>query len=453
MAQNQFGSKVGLVAATLGSAVGLGNVWRFPAEAQANGGAAFLLLYIVCVLVLGVPVMLAEMSLGRAGRSDAVGVFRRLSPGKPWWLTGAVAITASYLILGFYLVVEGWTLEYLVHSVTGALYQGIGDTVSQADGAFAARMNEYICTDISPLVFTVIVLAVNFVVLLGGIQKGIERISNVLMPLLFIMLTVLCCMTLSLPGASEGLEWFLAPDFSKITAMTVINALGQALFSLSLGMGILITYASYYPDDTKLTPTAMIVALMSLVVALLMGCVIFPAVSTFNLAGHSLRGATLVFQTLPEVFNYLPGTIFWSIIFFTLLFVAALTSTISMLEVAVAFLCDRFGFGRVKALVITVLPLLVLGALSSLSFGSLADFKIMGLTFFDFLDSFTTNVLLPVGSLAVCIYVGWFAPQGLLSGQLTNGGTLKSRFLGAVRFSIRYIAPVAIAAIMIFSFL
>ena len=455
--KSQFGSKIGLIAATVGSAIGLGNVWRFPAETQANGGAAFLLLYIACVFILGVPVMLAEFSLGRGGRSDAVGVFQKLSPGKAWWIIGAVAILASYLILCYYMVVAGWTAEYLWQSITGNLYE-TGTSLEQsgdieaADAAFAARMNNYICSDVSPLIFTYAVIAVNIIVLLGGVQKGIERLSNIMMPLLFVLLLALCCVTLSLPGAGAGLKFFLSPDFSKINAGTVINALGQTFFSLSLGMGILITYASYYPADTRLTRTSVIVSLMSLLVAVMMGCIIFPAVTTFGLDRHPLEGATLVFVTLPEVFAQLPATQLWSIVFFLLLFVAALTSTVSIAEVSIAFMQDRFKMSRVKSCMIVMLPLFVLSSLCSLSFGSLSGVKIFDMSIFDSLDAFTTNVLLPMVSMGVCVYVGWFAPKSLLKSQITNAGTIKSRITSIVLVIIRYLAPVLIAAIMISKF-
>lgn len=455
--KSQFGSKIGLIAATVGSAIGLGNVWRFPAETQANGGAAFLLLYIACVFILGVPVMLAEFSLGRGGRSDAVGVFRSLSPGKAWWIVGAFAILASYLILSYYMVVAGWTAEYLWQSLTGNLYETgaaleQSGEISAADALFADKMNQYICNDISPLIFTFAVILINIVVLLGGVQKGIERLSNIMMPLLFVLLLALCAVTLSLPGAGAGLSFFLTPDFSKIDASTVINALGQTFFSLSLGMGILITYSSYYPSDTRLTRTSVIVSLMSLLVAVMMGCIIFPAVTTFGLDRHPLEGATLVFVTLPEVFARMPATNLWSVVFFLLLFVAALTSTVSIAEVSIAFMQDRFKMSRVKSCLVVMLPLFVLSALCSLSFGSLGDIKIMGMTIFDSLDVFTTNVLLPLVSMGVCIYVGWFAPKGLLRSELTNNGAYRSRVTAAVLFIIRYAAPVLIASIMISKF-
>lgn len=450
----QFGTKIGLIAATVGSAIGLGNVWRFPAETQANGGAAFLLLYIVCVLCLGIPVMLAEFSLGRGGRSDAVGVFRKLSPGKPWWLVGAVAVLASYLIASYYMVVAGWTLEYLWHSAAGGLYEAV-DTASGESlrNAFAVKMDQYVCDDVNPLIFTVLMIAINAGVLLGGVQKGIEKLSNILMPLLFVILLAICYVTLTLPDAGEGVRYFLEPDFGRITPRVVVNALGQAFFSLSLGMGILITYASYYPADTNLTRTSVIVSLLSLLVAVLMGLIIFPAVKSFGLDNESLEGATLVFVTLPEVFAQLSWPRLWSSLFFLLLFVAALTSTVSITEVTVAMLEDRLGMRRRTAVLTAMAPLLLLSSLCSLSFGSLSSAKLFGLTIFNLLDTFTTDILLPVGSIAVCIYMGWFAPKGLLADELSNHGSRRSRWTAPVLFIIRYLAPVMIGLILVFNYI
>lgn len=452
--KSQFATKIGLVAATVGSAIGLGNVWRFPAETQANGGAAFLLVYILCVLCLGIPVMLAEFSLGRGGQSDAVGAFRALSPGKAWWLVGAVAVLASYLILCYYMVVAGWTLEYLFESITGNLYEDVSAASGEGlRNVFAARMDKYVCNDIRPLIFTVLMIGVNIAVLLGGVQKGIEKLSNVLMPVLFVILLGMCCVTLTLPDASSGVRFFLEPDFSKITPRVLVDGLGQAFFSLSLGMGILITYASYYPASTKLGRTSVIVAFLSLLVAVLMGLIIFPAVKSFGLDKESLEGATLVFVTLPEVFANLPWPRLWSSLFFVLLLVAALTSTVSIAEVSVAMLQDRLKLSRRRATLTVMLPLQLFSAACSLSFGSLADFKIFGLTIFDLLDTFTTDILLPLGSIAVCVYMGWFAPKGLLADELSNKGALRSRWTAPVLFVIRYVAPILIASILVFNYI
>ncbi len=448
----QFGSKVGLIAATVGSAVGLGNVWRFPAETQANGGAAFLLLYIACVFILGIPVMLAEFSLGRGKRSDAAGVFRLLAPGKKWWLTGAVAILASYLILSFYMVVAGWTLEYMWQSITGNLFSPVAGApdgaVAAMDYQFNCKMQEYIVQDVKPLVMTYIMLGVNLGILLLGVQKGIEKMSNILMPVLFVLLLVFACVAMTFPKADEGLMFFLKPDFSKITPAVAVNALGQAFFSLSLGMGILITYSSYFPKDTKLTRTAVTVSLLDLLVAVMMGFVIFPAVKSFGLDDGGLEGATLVFVTLPEVFVQMPGTQLWSILFFLLLLVAALTSTISLAEVSIAFLQDRFRLKRTAACFTVILPLFLLSTVCSLSQGLLSWVRIAGMNIFDFLDNFATNFLLPSVAIFTCIYMGWFAPDGYFYNEITNGGRVSVRWYRPVKFIVRYVAPVLIAVIL-----
>ncbi len=445
-----FKTKIGLIAATVGSAVGLGSVWRFPSEVQANGGAAFLLTYIVCVLILGIPVMLAEFSLGRAGRSDAVGSFRRLAVGKKWWLAGALAILTSYLILCYYMVVAGWTFEYMWESITGNLYTGIGhDNNSQI---FSSRMSDYITDDLNPLIFTYIVIIINIAILLFGVQKGIERLSNILMPLLFVLLLGFCFVSLSLPKATEGLEFFLKPDFSAITPSVIIRALGQAFFSLSLGMGVLITYGSYFPKDTRLIKTSISVSTSVLFVAVMMGVIIFPAVVSFGLQDATLNGPTLVFVTLPEVFAQLPMSQFWSAMFFLFLTVAAITSTISIAEVSIAFMQDFCKMSRKAACYTILLPLFLFSTICSLSQGSLSQVTIMGLTFFDFLDYLTANIMLPIGSILLCIYIGWFAPKHLFKNELTNHGDFGSVSYRYINFTIKYIAPILVSGILIYSF-
>lgn len=442
----QFASKIGMIAATVGSAVGLGNIWRFPAEVQANGGAAFLFVYIICVLILGIPVMLSEFSLGRAGRSDAVGAFRRLGAGRPWYVVGGLAILASYLILCFYMVVSGWTLEYLIQSISGGLFEAVdGETPASH---YAMKMEQFITEPIAPLLNTYLMICINICVLLAGVRKGIERMSNIMMPLLFCILLIFIVVSLSLPKAAEGLRYFLSPDFSVINGKVIINALGQAFFSLSLGMGILVTYSSYFPKNANLTRTAVSVSLLDLLVALMMGFIIFPAVMSFNLTGEGLRGATLVFVTLPEVFEQMAMTQFWAILFFLLLTVAALTSTISIAEVSVAFISDRFNIKRWKACLIVLLPLFILSAVCSLSLGPLNYIRIAGYDIFDFLDNMATNIMLPIVSILLCVYVGWFAPKGMLENQLTNNGSMKSRLYKPVLFIIRFIAPLLIAFVL-----
>lgn len=452
----KFGSRVGLIAATVGSAVGLGNVWRFPAEAQSNGGAAFLLLYIICVLLLGIPVMLAEFSLGRGTHSDAIGAFRKLSPGRKWWITGALATLASYLILSFYMVVAGWTLEYFWQSLTGQLYSLVPGTENSSDpmaASFHARMGEYITGSWRPLIVTYVMIALNLFILMKGVQKGIEKMSNIMMPLLFVLLLGFACVAMTFPKAIDGLAFFLNPDFSKITPSVMINALGQSFFSLSLGMGILITYSGYYPKDTNLLGTSMTVSFLDMLVALLMGFIIFPAVMSFGLADEGLEGATLVFVTLPEVFAQLPMTRLWSSLFFLLLMVAALTSTISLAEVSIAFMQDHFGMKRLKACVWVMLPLTVLSTVCSLSQGVLSDVKLFGMNIFDFLDNTATNIMLPVAAIFTCIFVGWAVPKSFIRNELTNNGSIGGRWVPVVLFIVRYAAPVLIAFILIAHFL
>lgn len=450
----KFGSRIGLVAATVGSAVGLGNVWRFPAEVQSNGGAAFLLVYIVCVLILGIPVMLSEFALGRAGQSDAVGVFKKFAPKSGWWIAGALSIVASYIILTFYLVVAGWTFEYFIESITGSLYASTeGASDRMLEGVFHARMKEYVAGVSGPVVCTCIMIALNLGVLLLGVRKGIEKVSNILMPLLFVLLIVFAVVACSLPGSAEGIRFFLSPDFSKLTPQVVVSALGQAFFSLSLGMGILITYSAYYPHETKLGSTALTVSALDLLVAMLMGFIIFPAITSFGLAGADLQGATLVFVTLPEVFTNMGAPRLWSSLFFLLLFVAALTSTISGSEVVVAFIQDRFKRSRRTACLIVMLPLFLLSSVCALSFGPLRGIRIMSMSIFDFLNTISTNIMLPVVSILVCLFVGWFAPPTLFRDQLTNHGSIKMRLYPAVRFIVRFIAPALIAIVLISAFL
>lgn len=442
-----FTSKLGVIAATVGSAIGLGTVWRFPYEVQNNGGSIFLVTYLVCVLLMGIPVMLAEFSLGRGSGSDSVGAFRRLTPGKPWWIIGATAVLASYLILIYYMVVAGWTLEYLWMSITNQLYAGI-DTAPNRTAVFSSIMNESLSTGWRPAFWTSVMILLNILVLLRGVKKGIERMANTLMPLLFVILVVFCCVALSLPNAMEGVDFFLRPDFSKMNPQVLISAVGQAFFSLSLGMGILITYSSYYPKTTKLARTSVTVSGLVFLVAVLMGLIIFPAVKSFGITSDT-QGVTLIFVTLPEIFTQMPATQLWSILFFFLLVVAALTSTVSVAEVTIAFLAAKFRMHRKKACYVTLVPLFLLSSICAMSLGPLSHLQILGKTIFDALDYLTSNIMLPVVAIFVCIYVGHVLPKSFLRDEMTNHGTMRSAVMPAILFIIRYIAPLLIAAVLI----
>ncbi|MDE6017756.1 MAG: sodium-dependent transporter [Muribaculaceae bacterium] len=452
MANNsEFSSKIGLIAATVGSAVGLGNVWRFPAETQAHGGAAFLIVYVICVLLFGIPVMLGEFSIGRAGRSDAIDSYRKLSPGKPWWISGFLGILCSYLILTFYMVVSGWTLEYLYQSITGELFTPIPGVEEGSNLQFADRMQEYVAGVWPPMIWTWITIAICGIVLCMGVQKGIERASNILMPLLFLILVILLVNAMSLPKAAEGLEYFFNPDFSKITPKVCISALGQAFFSLSLGMGTLITYGSYFRKDTNLTRTAFTVSLLDMSVAILVGMIIFPGVMSFGLQGESFDGSALVFVTFPEIFNNMWCPPLWSSLFFILLSVAALTSSISIAEVSIAYFSGHFKMKRIPATCMVLLPLVLFSALSSLSNGVLSDWTIFGYTIFGACDALTANILMPLGALIMAVYLGWFAPKGLMEDQLTNSGTIRNRFAKPVMFLLKWVTPLLIIVIFVAS--
>lgn len=448
MANNsEFSSKIGIIAATVGSAVGLGNVWRFPAETQANGGAAFLIVYVICVILFGIPVMLGEFSIGRAGRSDAIGSYRNLSPGTAWWVSGLFGILGSYLILTFYTVVSGWTLEYLFQSLTGELFAPIEGVAEGSNTQFTDRMQDYVSSVWPPLIWTWITIFICGGILSMGVQKGIERASNIMMPLLFLILIILCITAMTLPKAGEGLKYFFSPDFSKITPDVCISALGQAFFSLSLGMGTLITYASYFKKDTNLTKTAFTVSILDMGVAILVGMIIFPGVMSFGLEGESFGGSALVFVTFPEIFNMMWCPQLWSTLFFILLTVAAITSSISIAEVSIAYFCGHFKMSRVGATCAVLLPLLVLSALSSLSNGVLSDWTIFGYTIFDACDALTANILMPLVALIMCVYLGWFAPKGLMKDQLTNHGEIRNPFANTVIFLLKWVTPIIIIVI------
>lgn len=448
-----FSSKFGLIAATVGSAVGLGNVWRFPSLAQENGGGAFLLVYICCIFILGIPVMLAEFSLGRAGRSDSVGSFKNLTPSNKWWIAGCFGLVASYLILAFYMVVAGWTIEYLWQSISGGLFEGFNSASSQ-NTFFADKMKSLILSGSEPIFWTFAMIVLNLVILLKGVKKGIEKISNILMPLLFVILLIFCAVSLSLPNASEGLKFFLTPDFDKINSQVIVAALGQAFFSLSLGMGILVTYSSYFPKTTKMVRTSVTVTFLDFMVSVLMGIIIFPAVISFGISGsENMAGMTLVFVTLPEIFAQMGGSQWWSALFFLLLGVAAITSTISIAEVSIAFVHDRFRISRKKACFIVLLPLFLFSTLCSVSLTGVEWLQIANLPLFDALDKFTANMVLPASALLICLYVGWVLPKNFLKDELTNYGTFRSPITPVILFLIKFVCPALIAIIFLANFI
>ena len=441
----KFATKLGVIATTVGSAVGLGNIWRFPYEAGMNGGGAFLMIYILCVLILGVPVMCAEFIIGRKSKSDTVDAFKKLIPGSRWYYIGYIGILASILILGYYMVISGWTLEYLFQAACNNL---TGKTAAE----FKAEQNAFIQNDFRPLLWIYIFLFINYIIISKGVQKGIEKMSNILMPILFIILIVFCIRSLTLPEANEGLKFFLHPDFSKITPQVIVRAMGQAFFSLSLGMGILITYSSYFNNKTHLIKTAGTVAILDTTVAILAGVIIFPAVFSYGV--DPVAGPDLVFVTLPNVFNQMAGGQLWGTLFFVFMSFAALSTIIAVFENIISFAMDLWGWERKKAVVFNVILILILSMPCVLGFNIWSDFAPLGAgsTVQDLEDFIVSNNLLPLGSLLYLLFCtsryGWGWKNFLAEADTGKG----VKFPAWARVYVSYILPLIVLFIFIMGY-
>ena len=409
----QFVTKMGVIAATVGSAVGLGNIWRFPYEAGQHGGGAFLIVYLLCVFLLGIPVMIAEFVIGRSTHSNALTALQKLKPGSSLSKVSYIGIVASLMILSFYSVVAGWIMEYLFQAVTGGLS---GHTSEE----YATLFSTFTVNPWRSVMWTLTFLLANFMVLRRGIEKGIERISNIMMPVLFVMLLVFCVNSLFMPQAKKGLDFLFNPDFSQITPKVMLGALGQAFFSLSLGLTCLLTYASYFSDKTPLVRSATVVALLDTLVAILSGIIIFPAVFSFDM--EPAAGPKLVFQILPEIFQQLPGGYLWSVAFFLLLFFASITSTISMSEISITYFVEAHKMSRSRATGLNTVIAMTFGTLCALSFGVLSDFKVFGMTLFELFDYVSSNIMLPIGGVMLSVFVGWIVDKKVVKEQLTDFG-------------------------------
>ena len=435
-----FGSKLGIILATVGCAVGLGSVWRFPYMLGENGGAAFLLTYIIFMIFIGIPVMVTEFFIGRYSRSNTVGSFKKLAPGSLWSKTGYIAILVAFLILSYYAVVSGWTLEYVWQTLNGSLYR-----VENPD--YTAGFHEFSSNSFRPIFWLAVIIGLSHFVIVSGVEKGIERASKIMMPLLFIILLVMCVRSMTLPNAGAGLEFLFKPDFSKLDSAAILSALGQAFYSLSLGMGCLITYSSYFNKETDMHATAWQVMFINTFVAILAGIMIFPAVFSFGIVPSA--GAELVFITIPNVFAQLPFSGIWSIIFYALLAMAALTSTISLHEVVTAYVLEEFHMTRKKAATLVSFGVFFLGIFSALSFGKLRDYTFGGMIFFDALDYLTAKIMLPLSGMLTCIFVGTRIDKKILKDELTNNGSIKFRLFEAYAFFMKFVAPIGISVIFL----
>lgn len=442
-----FSSKLGIVLASAGSAVGLGNVWRFPTEVGTGGGAAFILIYILCVVLIGMPLMIAEFVIGRHTHKNPADAYRQLAPRSGWIAQGYLGVFTAWFILCYYGVVAGWTMKYLVEALTTRL-----DDVSDS----AAYFSTFSGATWEPLIYLVIVMLMCHFIIIRGVQAGIERSSKLMMPLLLLIIAVLVVFSFSMPGSSEGLKFLLKPDFSKLSSSVVLSAMGQAFFSLSIAMGCLCTYASYFTDDARLMKTACSVASIDTVVAVMAGFILFPAVFSVEAVTPD-AGPGLVFITLPHVFRIAFGSVpiigwFFSVMFYLLLLLAALTSMVSIHEPPTAFLLEHFKLSRPLATTIVTVISIGLGILCSLSFGPLADVKpLFGLTFFDFFDFVSAKVFLPVGGIIVSLFVGWRLDKQIVVDQLTNRGSLHvpASVISVFLFLLRWLIPLAMISIFI----
>ena len=433
--RDSFGSKFGVIAAAAGSAVGLGNIWRFPYVAGESGGGAFVLIYLFFIFIIGVPVMLSEFTIGRRAKLNTIGAFKKLAPGKPWYIIGIMGLIAAFFILAFYSTIAGWTLEYIVKAISNGFENQDTTLIFES----------FKSSTFKPLLWQFVFMGLTAWIVFSGVKDGIEKYTKVLMPLLFFLILVMCVRAITLPGAGKGIEFLFKPDFSKITWSVVLEALGQAAFSLSIGMGALITYGSYINKENNLSKTAIQVSIADTAIALLAGVMIFPAV--FALGMDPQAGPGLVFQVLPELFMKMPGGYFFSIIFFVLLAVAALTSTVSLLEVVVAFASEELKMSRQKATILGAITIWLVGIVATLSFSDLSNIKLFNLSIFDLLDYVSANILLPVGALAIVIFLGWYLGKKVIADELSNQGILKMKFLGVFVFIIKFIAPIAIALV------
>jgi NSS family neurotransmitter:Na+ symporter len=433
--RESWGSRFGFIMAAAGSAVGLGNIWRFPYLTGANGGGAFIVIYLVCVLVIGLSIMTAEFAVGRRSGLAAVGAYKSYSD--KWTFAGALGVLSGFFIMGFYPVVGGWAMAYIAKSFTGLLAapEAIGDVF----GAF-------ITSPVQPLIWMLIYLVINVVIVAKGIAGGIEKAGKVLMPTLFVLLIFIIIRSVSLEGASAGLSFLFKPDWSVVTGQTVLAALGQAFFSLSLGMGCMITYGSYLNKEEKLPNNALIVTLMDTGVAIMAGLAIFPALFAFGM--EPTQGPGLVFVVVPNIFAQMGGIgVLFSAIFFIALFVAALTSSVSLMEVVVAYLIDQKKMLRKKAVYITAAIMSVMCILSSLSLGVMSGATFLGVGAFDFFDILTDKIFLAIGGMLLAIFVGWVMKKEDLKDELTNGGTVAFGLFEVWYSIVKYVIPVAIAVV------
>lgn len=442
-----FGSKLGVILATAGSAVGLGNVWRFPYMAGEYGGAAFIIIYVGCVLLFGIPCMVSEFIIGRHAAANTARAYRSLAGRTPWAAIGYFGVFTGLLIMSYYAVVAGWCIQYMIASLAGRL-QGSPEF-------FADYFATFEKDPIKPVVWTVVIILMTHYVIVRGIRGGIEKASKLMMPALFVLLIIVVAAACMLPGAFKGVVFLFKPDFSKVGGDVFLGALGQSFYSLSIGMGCLCTYASYFSRQTNLMKSAVQIGAIDTSVAVLAGLMIFPAAFSVGVSPDS--GPSLVFITLPNVFQQAFGGIpvigaLVATAFYALLILAALTSLISLHEVSTAFIHEEGHTSRRRAATIVTTVSAVIGAVCSLSLGKWDMLKIGDRTLFDFFDFATGQVMLPLGGFLTCLFVGWYLPRQIVHDEFTNWNTLRGKLFTIYLFCIKYVCPICIILIFLHQF-
>lgn len=440
--RGSFGSKTGMIAAAAGSAIGLGNIWRFPYVLGENGGAAFIIVYLAIIFLIGLPILMSEFSLGRATHKNVFGAFRQLSPGSKWPGIGVLGIITAFVILSFYNVVAGWTLAFLKGSITNS-FNGLDSA------EISSKFNSFVASGWEPIIWSTIFIGLSVTIVVMGVEKGIEKYNKILMPMLFVILFILCINSLTLSGFNEAVDFLFTPDFSKITTSVVLSALGQAFFSLSLGMGTMMTYGSYMRKKDNMVFTASSVVIADLAIAILAGIAIFPAVFSFGIEPSS--GADLVFKTLPNIFAQMTGGYIFGVLFFLLLVVAALTSSVSILEVLTAYCVEELNMSRKKAVAIIGGAVFITSTLCAISQMENTSLVIGGYNLFDIFDKGSSIYLLPIGGLLIVIYTGWFLKDNILREELSSDGIYPIKYYPLFRFVIRYLAPIMIAIVFLSS--
>jgi NSS family neurotransmitter:Na+ symporter len=436
--RDSFGSKFGVIAAAAGSAIGLGNIWRFPYVLGQNGGGAFLVIYLLFIAAIGIPVMMSEFVIGRRAQLNAVGAFKKIAPGKKWHLIGLLGVVTAFIILAFYTVVAGWTLEYLIQSVKWMATSskiGFSEMNNEAVRGFFSNHYETFVSGIwRPMLWFVVMMFFTGYIVMSGVKKGIERYAKILMPILLVLLLVLVIRSITLEGARDGLVFLFKPDFSTIREAPVriiLEALGQAFFSLSIGMGTLITYGSYIQKKENLASTAVNVAFADTFIAVVAGLAIFPAVFAFGI--NPGEGPELVYITLPVIFQSMSGGLIWAFMFFLLLCFAAITSTISVLEVIVAYFSEQLNMTRKRATLLATFSVGVLGIICTVSPDVFGIFNA------------SPDLLLPFGGFFIVIFVGYFLGGRTTKEELSSEGKYKVGYHQLFLFLVRFVAPIAIA--------